>query len=258
MDRAAFFASLRRRDSGIFGTRLTQPQVDGMEAILDAARWYRLDDPRHVANVLAQVYHETGGYMSPIKETVHPGHRNRTPSDATVIARLDRAYARGQLPWVSAPYWRSGWFGRGQIQITHRANYATMGERLDVDLIGNPDLALDPEISARIAVIGMADGMFRPGNRLDAFFNEDTNDVRGARRIVNGPDGTDGKVSGHHNAFLAALRAGGWALPVEPGPPQPTPDDDARDAEALLAYISRLIANHKGAGDADSALGVRV
>ena len=40
--------------------------------------------------------------------------------------------------------------GRGFIQVTGRSNYTTYGNRLGVDLVGNPDLALDPDIASRI------------------------------------------------------------------------------------------------------------
>lgn len=40
--------------------------------------------------------------------------------------------------------------GRGFIQVTGRANYRKYGQQLGVNLEGNPDLALDPKISAQI------------------------------------------------------------------------------------------------------------
>jgi predicted chitinase len=208
VNRAAFFTSLRQRNSGVFGTSLSQAQVRGCEAILDACRRHEVTDDRHVANILAQVYHETGGYMMPIKETVMPHHKDKSPSDAEVIRRLDNAFSRGQLPWVKAPYWRDGWFGRGMIQITHRDNYERLGARLGINLVGNRALALDPRVSADIAVVGMAEGLFT-GRRLSQYFGAAADNALGARRIVNGQDGTDATVAGYHRAFLAAIQAGG-------------------------------------------------
>ena len=42
--------------------------------------------------------------------------------------------------------------GRGIFQCTGRANYATYGKRLGLDLINEPALAARPDISVRIAV----------------------------------------------------------------------------------------------------------
>lgn len=42
------------------------------------------------------------------------------------------------------------WYGRGDSQITWESGYRAAGEAIGVDLISNPDLALDPIISAHI------------------------------------------------------------------------------------------------------------
>mgnify|MGYP003425357554 CR=1 FL=1 len=47
--------------------------------------------------------------------------------------------------------------GRGLIQITGRANYALYGKRLGIDLLGNPDLALDLKVSAKILAMYFKD-----------------------------------------------------------------------------------------------------
>jgi len=181
-----------------------------MDALLDAGSNLILHE---MANVLAQVHHETGGGMYPIKETVFPWHKDKHPSDAEVIRRLDRAWANGQLPWVRSPYWRGGAFGRGQLQITHDYNYAKFG-------ITDYSDALNLDVSARIAVEGMSGGHFTGKKLSDFNFPKDLDNPprTDPRRIVNGVDGSDDKVQAHHMAFAAALEAGGW----QPGRPAPT------------------------------------
>ncbi|WP_159585905.1 hypothetical protein [Chelativorans xinjiangense] len=253
MDRAKFFAALRRRESGVFGTSLSQGQVRGTEAILDSCTRNRVTDPHYVANILAQVYHETGGYMLPIKETVYASHKDKSPSDATVIARLERAWKAGQLSWVKTPYWREGWFGRGPIQTTHYKNYLKMGTRLGVDLIRYPEELLKPRTGADSAVIGMAEGLYTGRKLSDYAFPEDLSapPAHHPRRIVNGKDGTDGDIAKYHRAFHSALTAAGHSAqkapastrePLPPLPDTPEPETPPTGKSGGKSGIVALVA----------------
>lgn len=222
MNRAAFFTSLRRRDSGVFGTSLSEKQVKGVEALLDACEGYPLSEAAHV---LAEVYRETGGGMWPVKETVYPHSKDKNPPDSVVIARLERAWQRGQLPWVRVPYWRDGWFGRGQIQLTHEDNYRKASALVDVDLVSNPSAALNLEVSAKIAAEGCRAGMFR-GHRLADFDRPDGYDHYNARDIVNGDKKAVGdEIARYGAAFERALESAGWRSPPIMPPDVLIPDE---------------------------------
>lgn len=83
-------------------------------------------------------------------------------------------------------YWSSGYYGRGFVQITWRRNYETFSRLLGVDLVNNPDLALQPDIAAKVLVIGMRDGLFT-GKRLSHYFRPGRSPQwYSARQIVNG------------------------------------------------------------------------
>lgn len=222
IDKETFFSALRARNSGVFGTSLSQKQVSGTEAILDACVDFPLS---HTAHVLAEVYRETGGGMWPVKETVYSYSKDQNPSDALVISRLERAWKRDQLPWVHVPYWRDGWFGRGQIQLTHEDNYRKASALVDVDLVSNPSAALNLEVSAKIAAEGCRAGMFR-GHRLADFDRPDGYDHYSARDIVNGDKKAVGdEIAESAAAFEKALKAGNWrSVPLLP-PDVPVTDE---------------------------------
>ncbi|MBP1853219.1 glycoside hydrolase family 19 protein [Rhizobium halophytocola] len=196
---SSFFDSVR---ASLFAGRLSQPQVDGLNAIADGyAGLCGADDPCRLAYVLATAFHETGGRMMALRET-------GASSDAEAVARLDRAYAAGRLPQVSSPYWRADtkgrcWFGRGLVQITHAANYRRVGAAIGADLAGDPQLALRTDIAVQVLVIGMRDGLFT-GRRLRTYFDGGAADWVGARRIVNGTDRAE-LIAGYGRAFRAAL-----------------------------------------------------
>jgi len=212
MNRAAFYASVRSRTSGVFGTSLSQGQVDGTEAILDEAE--RRGTPlRHLAYILATAYHETGGQVQPVKETVYASSKDRNPSDATVINRLETAWKAGKLPWVRTPYWRKdsdgkSWFGRGLVQITHKVNYQKLGLLIGVDLVKDPSKALDLDTAVHILFTGMELGSFT-GKALKDYIADSRADYEGARRIVNSTDKAV-LIAGYAYDFEKALTDAGY------------------------------------------------
>lgn len=234
MNRTTLFAYLRRLP---FGGRLSTAQVSGVETILNI--WLTLGhtDLRWLAYILATAFHETGGTMQPVRETL-------AASDARAVANLDRAYAAGKLPQVKTPYWRpdasgKSWLGRGFVQLTHRRNYEAASRLTGVDLVANPGRAMEPDIAAKILVEGMSAGLFT-GRRLADYFGSAADDPAGARRIVNGTDKAQ-LIASYHRAILDALKAASAdAVPGDVPAALAVPDDTpaGKSATAYLAAIA--------------------
>ncbi len=178
IDRKAFFDGIR---PDLFGGTLAQPQVEGIDAILDEWEARKLTDLRWLAYMLATTYHETNKTMQPVREAYW----------------LSEDWRRRNLRYYP-------WYGRGYVQLTWEENYRKMGRHLGVDLLGNLDLAMDPRIAAAIMFEGMMRGDFT-GKSLEMYFSDGTDDPVGARRIINGTD-KDELIAGYHRGFLADLR----------------------------------------------------
>lgn len=210
MNRSEFYSCVRH---ALFAGKLTQDQVTGTNFLLDAIE-AEGDIPRnHAAYMLATAFWETARTMEPVRETL-------AKSDDQAIRVLDTAFARGKLPWVRRAYWRKdadgkSWLGRGYVQLTHKANYQKAGDELGVDLVGNPALAMDPAIAARIMIRGMDEGWFT-GRTLDHYIDEideadseDLREYRNARPIINGTDKAE-QIALIALKFEAALKAAGY------------------------------------------------
>lgn len=178
-----FFQSVR---ASLFRP-MAQGQVDGCNALLWASEGL---DKTWQAYLLATAYHETAQTMQPIVERGGPSYLAKYDAGTTLGKRLGNTVKGDGARFK----------GRGYVQITGRANYAKAGAALSVDLVGNPDLALDPEIAAKIAIRGMTEGWFTGKTFKDYLPGDYVN----ARRIINGLDRAQ-LIAGYARHFEDAL-----------------------------------------------------
>lgn len=260
MNREAFFAALRRRESGVFGTSLSQRQVDGLERLLDVWFGYyaATGSAEELAYDLGTSYHETAHTMQPIKER---GRRS-------YFSKYEPGTRLGRVLGNTRPGDGYRFRGEGDVQNTGRRNARFSSRRLnetfglDVDFEKNPDLRGDPVYSAHCLFLGNREGWWT-GKDIDDYIDgvdesdaEDLREYRNARRIVNGTDKA-GTIAGYALAFEKALKAAGYSAsaappkkppqqPVEraPDPPKTTtkPPQPASGGffNALIAALAKL------------------
>ncbi|HEX8839024.1 MAG TPA: glycoside hydrolase family 19 protein [Sphingomicrobium sp.] len=199
---AAFFDSLRQ---GLLGPTLSETEVRGCEAIANAtgaAGW----PISWAAYGLATAYHETAHTMQPITEYGGPMY----------FFRMYDPY--GQRPKVAKQLGNTQrgdgerYCGRGYVQLTGRANYRHAGQELGIDLETHPELALNPDVAARILVAGMSEGWFTQQSCKSCMPNDgecDASVFSTARKIINGRDCAP-LIASYAVKFQDALRAGDW------------------------------------------------
>jgi hypothetical protein len=180
IDRKKFFSGVRQQP---FPGKLTSGQVNGMSAILDEWERRKLTDLRHLAYMLGTTKWETDHTMQPI------------------IEGGSQKYLRSKKYWP--------WIGRGFVQLTWERNYQAfrlmVKNLFGVDIIENPDAAMQLGPAAYIMFEGMAKGTFT-GKKLSDYFNASKTDWINARRIINGTDRA-AEVAGIAKQFYADLVA---------------------------------------------------
>lgn len=146
-------------------------------------------NPLRVAHFIAQVMHETGG-LSILTESLNyraarivevwPS-RFKTVADAQLYERNPQKLANkvyGGRMGNTGP--NDGWLyiGRGLIMMTGKESYTRAGKALGIDLVANPDLAIDPRYMLAIA----AEEWERTGCNEKA----DRDDISAVTKAING------------------------------------------------------------------------
>lgn len=209
-DYGKFYDWLRQND--MLGPKISATEFEGCDRIIRACakdRW----GISWVAYALATTFHEVNGTMQPIKEIGNTAYFKRMYDIQG--NRPEKARELGNL----TPGDGARFAGRGYVQLTGRTNYhrATLKLRemgFSVDLIADPEQAMQPEIAAAILVAGMREGWFT-GRDID----DDLPAVGPATRvqfiasrdIINGRDRQD-LIAGYAMNFQTALQQGGYRV----------------------------------------------
>ena len=179
----------------LFKGTLTNKQKEGINYKLKAFDKHDITDDRWRAYMLATSFHETARTMQPIEERgkgAGKPYGQRRKYSGAIYAEPDKLF-----------------FGRGDVQLTWYDNYKMMGRLLDLPLLDEPELALNPLVSARIMIEGMTRGRSNRGDftgvSLENYFNANKEDPFNARRIINGLDCAR-LIEGYYRKFLSALR----------------------------------------------------
>lgn len=158
-------------------------KFETIKTIIRECKKQGLSQDEQIAYVLATVKRETGDTFRPVIE----GNW------------LSEEYRRKNFSYY--PY-----YGRGFVQITHKSNYKKYSDKLEIDLVGNPDLALDNKISLFILVDGFKNGIFT-GAKLEDYVNSQTVDFINARRCINGLDHAS-EISTSAKNYLKKIQTG--------------------------------------------------
>jgi putative chitinase len=199
MNRKIFFDQCR---AGLLGPTLDATEVSGTNAVLDAIEGLPLS---WQAYALATAYHETAHTMQPIMERGGPKYFTRmydVTGQRPALARSMGNTTAGDGP---------KYCGRGYVQLTWKSNYERASRRFNHDMLGDPDLAMRPDVAALIMRSGMVEGWFTGksfSTYLPASGGADTSQYRVARRIINGTDKA-ALIADYASRFQAYLQKAG-------------------------------------------------
>jgi len=179
-----------------------------LQPIIETCVEFEINTEQRVAAFLAQTSHESGGYtmltenlnyraatlaacwpnrfaeLGPNKKPKRDAKGALIPTKVALsiekkpelIANMVYSSRMGNGPPQSGEGWK--YRGRGLKQLTGKDNYKRCGDALNLDLVNNPDLLLEPMPAARSA------GWFWKVNNLSPL--ADASDIKGMTKKING------------------------------------------------------------------------
>lgn len=180
----AFYDTIRIT---LFGGRLSPVQFLRVSVLMERLTKTETVTAEQGAYILGTAHHETDRFAT--MEEYASGHAYEGRSDLGNVRPGDGRRFKG----------------RGYVQLTGRRNYEWGSKATGVDLITDPDKAIDPVIAAILAVDGMMMGVFT-GVGLGRFIHDDKADFINARKTVNGLDRAE-TVADLSERYLLAIRA---------------------------------------------------
>lgn len=197
MNRVFFFTEIKP----LFGGKLTQSQVDGLNAILEANESYRVGN-KQFAYILATIYHETGIVRN--KQLI------RTFQPVEEMSKGKGRKYGAKVKFSGEPYVLPDkiYYGRGHTQNTWFEVYEKLTvlakkQGYDWDFLNNPELLLQMQPSIWATFEAMKIGLYT-GRKLSDYINTQKCDYINARRIINGTDKAE-LIAGYANQFYNIL-----------------------------------------------------
>jgi putative chitinase len=174
---------------------------------------FQIDSELRVAHFLAQTCHESDGFCTTVEYASGQAYEGR-------IKDLGNTQPGDGVRYK----------GRGLIQLTGRANYKQYGDLLQLDLVGDPDLASQPATSLLIAC------EYWQRRRLNALADQD--DIETITQLINGGlNGLSDRQACLQRA-KAALAAGGTGAVTAEARPILRLGDDGDQVAALQAMLA--------------------
>ncbi len=179
INRKTFFQLYKSK----FGN-LNQRQVNGLEFLLTKFDESILFDTKaKISYALATIKRETADTFEPVKEGYWITN-NRVQKLYNYYYNHNRHALDTIFPNGLAGF---NYLGRGLVQITHNYNYKNIGDKIGIDLLNAPDVALDPSTAFKIMEYGMFNGTFT-GKKITNYINDNIIDYYNCRKVINGLD----------------------------------------------------------------------